>query len=147
MQKRMSSPPAQGPHSHPSTEEPELQPNSDRETPQPVPSTQQPVYVAAKDCLSSEFYYVSGQKVQNIDKKACRQMFQALKPFNKDVVVDEPNKDSATVVKKFFGCLEKYQHKEPLKELGVPGRTIEEFWEDGDKYYNEFEYGKPLVIK
>jgi hypothetical protein len=74
-------------------------------------------------------------------------MFQALKPFNKDVVVDEPNQDSTTVVKKFFGCLEKYQHKEPLKDLGVPSRTIEEFWEDGDKYYNEFEYGKPLVIK
>jgi hypothetical protein len=25
--------------------------------------------------------------------------------------------------------------------------TVEEFWEDGEKYYNEFEYGKPLVTK
>jgi hypothetical protein len=25
--------------------------------------------------------------------------------------------------------------------------TVEEFWEYGDKYYNEFEYGKPLVTK
>jgi hypothetical protein len=24
---------------------------------------------------------------------------------------------------------------------------IEEFWEDGDKDYNEFEYGKSLVTK
>jgi hypothetical protein len=54
----MSSP-AQDPHSHLFIEEPELRPNTDRETPQPVPSTQQPVYVAAKDSLSSGFY-VSG---------------------------------------------------------------------------------------
>jgi hypothetical protein len=67
------------------------------------------VYVAAKDSLSSGFY-VSGQKVQNIDKKACRQIFQALKLFSKDIVVDEPNKDTTTAVKKFFGCLQKYQH-------------------------------------
>jgi hypothetical protein len=59
MRKRMSSPPAQDPHSHLFIEEPELRPNTDRETPQPVPSTQQPVYVAAKDSLSSGFY-VSG---------------------------------------------------------------------------------------
>jgi hypothetical protein len=25
--------------------------------------------------------------------------------------------------------------------------TVEEFWEDGDKDYNEFKYGKPLVTK
>jgi hypothetical protein len=34
-----------------------------------------------------------------------------------------------------------------LKDLGIPGMTVEEFWEDGDKYYNEFEYRKSLVIK
>jgi hypothetical protein len=62
MRKRLSSPPAQDPHSHPSTEQPELMPNSNRETPLPIPSTQQSVYVAAKDSLSSGFY-VSGQKV------------------------------------------------------------------------------------
>jgi hypothetical protein len=43
-------------------------------------------------------------------------MFRALEPFSKDVVVDEPGKDSTTAVKKFFGCLQKYQHKEPLKD-------------------------------
>jgi hypothetical protein len=74
-------------------------------------------------------------------------MFEALEPFSMDVVVDEPSKDSTTAVKIFFGFLKKYQHKDPLKDLGVPGRTIEEFWEDGDKDYNEFEYGKPLVTK
>jgi hypothetical protein len=84
------------------------------------------MYVTAKDSLSSGFY-VSGPKVQNIDKNACRQMFQALEPFRKDVVVDEPNKDSTTAVKKFFSCYKKYQHKEPLKDLGVPGMTVEEF--------------------
>jgi hypothetical protein len=41
--------------------------------------------------------------------------------------VDEPSKDSVTAVKKFFSCYKKYQHKEPLKDLGVPGMTIEEF--------------------
>jgi hypothetical protein len=74
-------------------------------------------------------------------------MFQALEPFSKDVVVDEPSKDSMIAVKKIFECLKKYQHKEPLKDLGVLCRTVDEFWEDGDKDYNEFEYRKPLVTK
>jgi hypothetical protein len=69
-------------------------------------------------------------------------MFHALEPFNKDVVVDETNKDSATALKTFFGCLQKYQHNEPLKDLGFLGMTVEEFWEGGDKDYNEFEYEK-----
>jgi hypothetical protein len=34
-----------------------------------------------------------------------------------------------------------------LKDIGIPGTTIEEFWEDGDKDYNEFEYDKQLVTK
>jgi hypothetical protein len=34
-----------------------------------------------------------------------------------------------------------------LKDLGVPGMTVEEFWKDGDKDYTLFEYGKPLVTK
>jgi hypothetical protein len=74
-------------------------------------------------------------------------MFQSLEPFNKDIVVDEPSKDSTTIMKKFFGYLQKYQHKEPLNDLGVLGTTVEEFWENSDKDYNEFEYGKLLVIK
>jgi hypothetical protein len=57
--------------------------------------------VTAKDSLSNGFY-VSGQKVQNIDKNACRQIFKALEPFRKDVVVDEPSKDSATAVTNFL---------------------------------------------
>jgi hypothetical protein len=74
-------------------------------------------------------------------------MFQALDSFRKEVVVDEPSKDDATTVSKFFSCYKKYQHTEPLKGLGIPGMTIEEFWEDGDKDYNELEYGKSLVTK
>jgi hypothetical protein len=62
--------------------------------------------VTAKDCLSSAFF-VSGQKVQIIDKNDCRQMFQALEPFRMEVVVDEPSKDSTTVVSKFFSCYKK----------------------------------------
>jgi hypothetical protein len=34
-----------------------------------------------------------------------------------------------------------------LKDLGIAGMTVEEFWEDGDKVYNEFDYGKLLVTK
>jgi hypothetical protein len=34
-----------------------------------------------------------------------------------------------------------------LKDLGIPSMSIEEFWEDSDKDYNEFEYGKLLVTK
>jgi hypothetical protein len=74
-------------------------------------------------------------------------MFKSLEPFRKEVVVDEPSKDNATAELKFFSCHKKYQHQEPLKDLGIPGMIIEEFWEDGNKYYNEFEYGKPLVTK
>jgi hypothetical protein len=91
---------------HPSTKQPELQPNTDR-----APPTQQHVYEAAKDSSSSDFF-VSGQKVQNINKNACRQMFQALELFRKEVVVDEPSKDMATAVLKFFCCRKKYQHQE-----------------------------------
>jgi hypothetical protein len=74
-------------------------------------------------------------------------MFKALEQFRKEVVVDEPSKDNVTVVSKNFSCHKKYQYHEPLKDLGIPGMTVEEFWEDGDKDYNEFEYGKLLVTK
>jgi hypothetical protein len=74
-------------------------------------------------------------------------MFKALEPFRKEVVVDEPSKDNATTVLKFFSSHKKYQHQEPLKDLGIPGMTVEKFWKDGDKDYNEFEYGKLLVYK
>jgi hypothetical protein len=62
-------------------------------------------------------------------------------------MLDEPSKDNATPVLKIFSCHKKYQHQEPLKDLGIPGMTVEEFWKDSDKDYNEFEYEKPLVTK
>jgi hypothetical protein len=74
-------------------------------------------------------------------------MFKALEAFRKEVVVDEPSKDNATAVLKFFSCHKKYQHQKPLKDLGIPGMAAEKFWEDGDKDHNKFEYGKPLVTK
>jgi hypothetical protein len=83
-------------HLHPSTKQLELLPSSDR-----APSTQQLVYETAKDSSSSDFF-IFEQKVQNIDKNACRQMFIGLEPFRKEVVVDEPSKDNAIVVLKFL---------------------------------------------
>jgi hypothetical protein len=62
-------------------------------------------------------------------------------------VVDEPIKDDATAVSKFFSCYKKISTQEPLKDLGIPDMTVEEIWEDGDKGYNEFEYEKLLVTK
>jgi hypothetical protein len=139
--KRPPPPPVEDLNLHPSIKQPKLLPSTDR-----APSTQQPVYETAKDSSSSGFF-ISRQKVQNMDKNGCRQMFKALEPFRKEVVVDESSKDNATAVLKFFSCHKKYQHQEPLKDLGIPDMTIEEFWEDGDKYYNEFEYGKTLITK
>jgi hypothetical protein len=131
---------------HPSIDQPKPLPNTDRETHKPHPSIQQPIFEARKDSSSSDIF-VSGKKVQNIDKNACRQMFQALEPFRKEVVVDEPSKDMATIVSNFFSSHKKYQRKEPLKDVDIPSMTVEEFWEDCDKDYNEFEYGKQLVTK
>jgi hypothetical protein len=74
-------------------------------------------------------------------------MFKSLESFRKEVVKDEPSKDNATTVLKFFSYHKKYQHQEPLKDLGIPGMTVEEFWEDCDKDHNEFKYGKLLVTK
>jgi hypothetical protein len=131
---------------HPSVEEPELLCNTNRETLKPLPSTQHPVFEATKDSSSSVFFLL-GQKVLNINKNACRHIFKVLEQFRKEVVVDEPKKDNAPAVLKFFSCHKKYQHQEPLKDLGILGMTVEEFWEDSDKDYNEFEYGKSLVTK
>jgi hypothetical protein len=41
--------------------------------------------------------------------------------------VDEPSKDMATGMLIFFSCHKKYQHKKTLKDLGIPGMTVEEF--------------------
>jgi hypothetical protein len=100
--KRPPPPPTEDLHLHPSTKQPELLPSTDR-----APSTQQPIYETAKDSSSSGFF-IFGQKVQNIDKNACRQMFKALEPFRKEVMVDEPSKDNATAGLKFFSCHKKY---------------------------------------
>jgi hypothetical protein len=74
-------------------------------------------------------------------------MFKVLEPFRKEVVVDEPSKDNAIAMLKFLSCHKKYQHQEPLKDLGIPGMTVEEFWEDDGKVHNEFAYGKLFVTK
>jgi hypothetical protein len=114
-------PPVEDLDLHPSTKLPELPPSTIR-----APPTQQSIYETAKDSSSSDFF-ISGQNVHNIDKNACRQMFKALEPFRKEVVVDEPSKDNATAVLKFFSCHKKYQHQEPLKDLGISCMTVEEF--------------------
>jgi hypothetical protein len=133
-------PPVEDLHLHPSTKQPELPPSTD------IAPTQQLIYETTKDSSSSGFF-VSGQKVQNIDRNTCRQMFKALEPFRNEVVVDEPSKDNATAVLKFFNCHQKYQHQELLKDLGIPSMTVEQFLEDVNKDHNEFENGNPLVTK
>jgi hypothetical protein len=145
--KRQSPPPAQDFYVHPFTEQPDLLPSTDRETYQPLPSTQQPVYVTAKDSSSSGFF-VFEQNVQNIDKNACRKMFRALEPFRKRRLWwMNPTRMMRLQCWNFLVVIKKYQHKELLKDLGIPVMTVEEFWEDGDKYYHKFEYGKLIIIK
>jgi hypothetical protein len=61
--------------------------------------------------------------------------------------VDEPNTNSKTVVEKFYDGLKNYKIKKPLEDLVVPGMTVKEFWQHGDKDYTKFEYGKPSVPK
>jgi hypothetical protein len=64
-----------------------------------------------------------------------------------DVKVQECSKDILIAVGKIFSSLAKYQLKEPLNDLGTPRMTLEEFWQDDDRDYVKFEYGKRLVPK
>jgi hypothetical protein len=63
----------------------------------------------------------------------------ATKNEGKDVKVDinmnEPSIDILTIVGNFFSNLQKYQHKEPLQDLSVPGLTIKEFWQHDDRLH------------
>jgi hypothetical protein len=61
--------------------------------------------------------------------------------------VNEPSIDISNVVGIFFGNLQKYQHRELLHDLGVPGLSLKEFWQHGDKDYTELEYEKLLFQK
>jgi hypothetical protein len=64
-----------------------------------------------------------------------------------DAIVNEPSTDPKTTVANNFGGLKNYKHKKLLEDLVVPGMTVKEFWQHGDKDYTEFEYGKPFVPK
>jgi hypothetical protein len=64
-----------------------------------------------------------------------------------DAIVDEPNINSMTAVEKFYGSLNTYKTEKSLEDLVVPSMTIKEFWQHGDKYYMEFEYGRSHVPK
>jgi hypothetical protein len=68
-------------------------------------------------------------------------------PKKQDITMDEPNTDPKIVVAKNFGGLKNYKHKKLLKDLVVPGMTVKEFWQHGDKDYTEFEYGKSFFPK
>jgi hypothetical protein len=61
--------------------------------------------------------------------------------------VDEPNTDPMFTVAKNFGCLKNYEHKKLLEDFIVPGMTVKEFWQHGNKDYTEFEYEKSLIPK
>jgi hypothetical protein len=62
-----------------------------------------------------------------------------------DAIVDKPSKDPKNIVEKFYAGLNKYKTKKLLEDLVVEGMTVKEFWQQGNKDYTEFEYGKPLV--
>jgi hypothetical protein len=61
--------------------------------------------------------------------------------------VDEPSKDTKTVVGKFYNGLKNYKTKKLLEDLALEGMTLEEFWQYDDKNYRKFEYGNSLVPK
>jgi hypothetical protein len=62
-----------------------------------------------------------------------------LAPKKQDAIVDGPNTDPKDVVEKFFGGLKNYKHKKQLEDLVVPGMTVKEFLQHGNKGYMEFE--------
>jgi hypothetical protein len=60
-------------------------------------------------------------------------------PKKQDTIVDEPSTDSKDAVEKFYGGLKNYKHKKLLEDLAVPGMTVKEFLQHGNKDYTEFE--------
>jgi hypothetical protein len=64
-------------HLHPSTEQPKLLPSTNRETHQPLPSTQQLVYVTAKDSSSSAFLFL-GRKFRTSRRTLVDKCFKLL---------------------------------------------------------------------
>jgi hypothetical protein len=61
--------------------------------------------------------------------------------------MDETSKDPKTVFYKFYDGLKNYKTKKLLEDLALIDKSVEEFWQHGDKDIREFEYGKPLVPK
>jgi hypothetical protein len=60
-------------------------------------------------------------------------------PKKQDAIVDEPNTDLKDIVEKFYGGLKNYKHKKLLEDLAVPGMTVKEFLQHGNKGYMELE--------
>jgi hypothetical protein len=61
--------------------------------------------------------------------------------------MDETSKDPKIVLEKIYDGLKNYKTKKPLEGLALVGKSVEFFWQHGDKDIREFEYGKPLVPK
>jgi hypothetical protein len=64
-----------------------------------------------------------------------------------DAIVDQLSTNPKDVLEKIYACLKNYKHKKSLEDMAIPGLTVKEFLQHGDKDYKEFEYGKPLVPK
>jgi hypothetical protein len=66
-----------------------------------------------------------GRKFKTSIRTLVDKCLKLLNHSEKEVVVDEPSKDNAIAVLKFFSHHKKYQHQEPLKDLGIPDMTVE----------------------
>jgi hypothetical protein len=139
--KRPPPPLAQDLHLHHSTKQLELLLNTDR-----APSTHQLVYVTPNDSLSSAFLF-SGRKFRTSIRTLVEKGSKLLNHSERRLWWMNPARMMWPQCQIFLVVIKKYQHNEPMKDLGIPGMIVEESWEDSDKDYNEIEYGKPLVTK
>jgi hypothetical protein len=55
-------------------------------------------------------FLFSDRKFRTSIRMSVDKCLKLLEPFRKEVVVDEPNKDNAIAVSKFFSCHKKYQY-------------------------------------
>jgi hypothetical protein len=55
-----------------------------------------------------------------------------------DATVDKTSKDPKIVFDKFYDGLKNYKTKKPLEDLALVCRSVEEFWQHGNKDIQEF---------
>jgi hypothetical protein len=52
--------------------------------------------------------------------------------------VDQLSTNPKDVLEKIYACLKNYKHKKSLEDMAIPGLTVKEFLQHGDKDYREF---------